>query len=148
MVVAGSNGYTSQSFPTVANYTGPTFLGSFAINAPLDCNGNDTYMGYKSWNDGAAFDPSRCAAACTAQSNYNTAYPPSTGAPMLCTFFNTYMLMKNGFAQAQVCSMYNETWAPVYAVNSGYTSGSDVYTVASSVTYSNTTNPGTCTKQT
>jgi hypothetical protein len=59
-------------------------------------------------------------------------------------YFATYYLMKNGLVQAQVCSMYTQTIDTIYAVNTGYYYGSDVYTIASSVTFYNTTDPGTC----
>jgi len=91
------------------------------------------------------FDVGRCAAACTAQSNYNIAHPPSDGsAPMLCRFFNTYNLLKNGIVQSQVCAMYSETWGSSYAVNTGYSSSGATYTIQNSVTYSNTADPGVC----
>lgn len=54
--------------------------------------------------------------------------------------------MKNGLVQAQVCAMYTETWDASYATNTGYYYQSDVYTIASSVIYSNATEPGTCVK--
>lgn len=145
VVVAGSNGYVSTRFPTLTGYTGPSVYDTASINAPLDCNGANTYMGYKSWNDGAPFDANRCAAACTAQSNYNIAHPSPDGTPpMLCKFFNTYNLLKNGQVQSQVCSMYSETWNATYAVNTGYYDKSDHYTIQNSVTYSNSTDAGIC----
>ena len=52
--------------------------------------------------------------------------------------------MEKRNAVAQVCALYNETWNATYATNTGYTSGSDVYTIALSVTGSNSTDPGVC----
>jgi hypothetical protein len=75
-------------------------LKNAAINAPLNCNGSDTYMGSKLWNDDY-FDEGRCAAACTAQSVYNLKYPPVKGPPRTCQFYNTYVLLKNGGKQGQ-----------------------------------------------
>jgi hypothetical protein len=147
VVIAGSNGYTLSTVPTLPGYTGPVSLGIGAINAPLDCNGYNTYMGYKLFNDGAPFDPGRCAAACTAQTAYNIAHPPSDGsAPMLCNFVNTYILNDNGVSQGQYCSLYNETWDASYATNFGQTRGSDIYTIDDSYSYSNATSPGKCVK--
>jgi len=148
VVIAGSNGYTAidpVGTQTVPGYTHDANLGNASINAPLDCNGKGSYMGYVSWNDGAPFSIARCAAACRSQTGYNVAHPPSDGsAPLQCAFFNTYFLLKDGNVQAQVCSLYTETWGQTYATNTGYYYGSDVYTIASSVTYTNATYPGVC----
>ncbi|OCK84336.1 hypothetical protein K432DRAFT_414050 [Lepidopterella palustris CBS 459.81] len=129
VVIAGSNGYVNQTVTNVPGYKG-TFLNNAAVNAPLDCNGNDTYMGYKLFNDGAPFDATRCAAACDAQSAYNIAHPPQSGPPKICRFFNTYLMEKNGLSQGQMCSMYTLAWDSSYAVNTGQTRGTDVYSIA------------------
>lgn len=74
--------------------------GSAALNAPLNCNGADTFIGSKLFNSGP-FDESLCAAACTAQSAYNLKHPPSSGTPKLCQYYNTYVLLKDGVSQGQ-----------------------------------------------
>ena len=105
VVIAGSNGYVSKSIAPQDGYSGPTFLGNAAINAPLDCSGADTYIQPKVFTSGP-FDAGLCAAACSAQSAYNLAHPPSDGTnPKTCQFFNTYMLLKNGVPEGQYCSM-------------------------------------------
>lgn len=105
VVIAGSNGYVSKSISPQDGYTGPTYLGDAAINAPLDCSGGDTFIVPKTFADGP-FDAGLCAAACTAQSDYNINHPPTDGTkPKTCQFFNTYMLLKNGVPEAQVCSL-------------------------------------------
>lgn len=142
VVMAGSNGYNSagpMSSPT--GYTG-TWLGQKGINAPL-CNTVDTYLGVKTFTSGP-FDPSLCAAACSAQSDYNRAHPASDGTFKTCQFYNTYMLMKNGDTGKQVCAMYSQSWDSSYATNTGSWSGSNHYTIEFSVTGSNTTTPATC----
>ncbi|KAI1289053.1 hypothetical protein F5Y03DRAFT_64376 [Xylaria venustula] len=142
IVIAGSNAYDSLTAPLEDGYAAPTSLGSAQLNAPLDCGGYDTYMGSKMFTDGP-FDPSLCAAACTAQSEYNLAHPPATGAAQTCQFFNTYLLLQNGLPQGQVCSMYSMSWDTTYAAASeGQWRGNDHYTVAYSFTYSNSTSPG------
>lgn len=148
-MVAGSNGYVRTTFPTVAGYGSPTVLGNASINALDNCAGTNTYLGYKLFSDGF-YDPARCLAACTAQSNYNLAYPPTPPAkPQTCQFVNTYLLLKDGYSQGQICALYSSTWGPSYATNTGYTFNTDTYTIALSLTYSNATNPGngpkTCT---
>jgi hypothetical protein len=89
VLIAGSNGYVSTTVAPVTGYTGPDCLGNAAINAPLDCNGTvDTYLGAKIFTAGP-FDPSLCAAACSATSAYNLRHPPATGSPKTCQFYNT-----------------------------------------------------------
>lgn len=123
IVIAGSNGYMSTAIPSIPGYTGVS-LGNNAINAPLDCNGANTYMGSKIFTT-SIFDPSLCAAACESQNAYNTRHPPSTGKPALCKFFNTYLMAENGSPQGQYCAMYTEPWATSYATN-GVSFGSSV----------------------
>jgi len=109
VVIAGSNGYTKYGFPLPAGYVAPADLGTAAIQAPLDCSGYDTYLGVRIFTD-VPFDPDLCAAACTAQSEYNRAHPPinadgSAGYVQTCQFFDTYMLLKNGKPQFQECAL-------------------------------------------
>ncbi|KAI1350943.1 hypothetical protein F5Y01DRAFT_134781 [Xylaria sp. FL0043] len=142
IVIAGSNAYDSLTAPLEDGYAKPTSLGDAQLNAPSDCGGFDTYMGSKMFTDGP-FDPSLCAAACTAQSEYNLAHPPATGAAQTCQFFNTYLLLKNGLPAGQVCSMYSMSWDATYApANDGQWQGNDHYSVAYSFTYANSTSPG------
>lgn len=122
------------------DFEGPSQMDDAAINALYDCNNAYTYMGYMEFSDGVAYDPTRCTAACSAQSEYNLA----NGINQTCQFVNAYLLLKNGQVQGQICSFYNETWNETYATNTGYFYESDVYTIAASVTYSNQTNPGVC----
>lgn len=143
VVIAGSNGYISNNMPNIPGYGYPSPLGQNAINAPLDCHQSQTYMGVQIFTSGP-FDPLLCSAFCASQTAYNVAHPPETGAPMTCQFFNTYILLLNGTSVGQYCSLYNETWAPSYATNSGQYRGADHYTIEYSFSYSNTTNPGTC----
>jgi hypothetical protein len=82
-------------------------------------------MGYKLFNDGQPFEPARCAAACEAETKWNVEHLNSR---MLCKFFNTYVLMRNGEMQGQY--------------NNGQWRGTDHYSIASSFSYSNTTDPG------
>jgi hypothetical protein len=81
-------------------FTSVSMSSSAAINAPLNCNGADTFMGSKLFNSGP-FDESLCAAACTAQNVYNLKHPPASGLPKLCRFYNTYVLLKNDTSQGQ-----------------------------------------------
>ncbi|KAI1358619.1 hypothetical protein F5Y08DRAFT_110903 [Xylaria arbuscula] len=142
IVIAGSNAYDSLTAPLEDGYAAPTSLGNAQLNAPMDCGGFDTYLGTKMFTD-SPFDPALCAAACTAQSEYNIANPPPTGRAQTCQFFNTYLLLKNGLPQGQVCSMYTMSWDAEYApANEGQWRDDDHYSFAYSFTYANTTSPG------
>lgn len=140
--MAGSNGYVSKSIAPQPGYNGPTYLGNAAINAPLDCSGADSYIQPKVFT-GGPFDAGLCAAACSAQSVYNLAHPPSDGSkPKTCQFFNTYMLLKNGVPEGQYCSLYTMGWDARFAKNTGQYRGNDRYTIAYSYTFVNGTDPG------
>lgn len=133
VVITASNGYvlTSSLNP----------LSGKAINAPLDCNKNDAYMGMRLLTDNAPFDPERCAAICDATTQYNIRHPESGKAPRLCKFYNTYILNKNYISQGQACSMYTQYWDPnTYATNDGQWDGAgNHYTISSSTFFSNKT---------
>lgn len=138
VVIAGSNGYVNHSITAPTGYNGAVYLGNSAINAPLDCNHHDTYMGVKIFTSGP-FDANLCATACSAQSDYNRRHPAKNGFFQTCQFFNTYVLYKNNAAVGQYCSLYNETWSPSFATNNGQYRGSDHYTIGYSYAFSNTT---------
>ncbi|KAH0361431.1 hypothetical protein KCU65_g8710, partial [Aureobasidium melanogenum] len=143
IVVAGSNGYVADAISAPSGYSAPIYLNNNAIQAPLDCNNQDTYLGFQTFN--ASFDASRCAKACSAQAAYAVAHPPSDGsAPKTCQFFNTYLESKNGVAMDQKCVLYSQSWGKSVATNTGYAYGGDVYEVGVSYGYSNATDEGVC----
>jgi len=138
VVIAGSNGYISNTIATPAGYSGVQSLGQGAINALNDCNGGYTYMGVKVFSSGV-FDIGKCAAACSAQSAYNRAHPAKNGYFQTCQFFNTYILYNNSVPIGQYCSLYNETWPAAYATNTGQYRGKNKYTIGYSFAFSNST---------
>jgi len=149
VLIAGSNGYVNMKPPaTPAGYTTPYNLNNASINAPLDCNGASTYMGVRMFNT-VPFDVNLCASACTSTSQYDLAHPPMDGSPpMICRFFVTYLLLKNGAVLGQYCALYNETWSATFATNFGqYDSQGNHFTILDSYSSSNTTDPGVCKPQ-
>ncbi|KAI1422734.1 hypothetical protein F5Y12DRAFT_717077 [Xylaria sp. FL1777] len=126
VVIAGSNGYMKNNLVDIPGFNGVA-LGNAAINAPLNCLGQDTYMGSKIFTT-SYYDVGLCAAACTSQNEYNLAHPPATGEPKLCNFFVTFLSEKNGSPEGQICSMYTQSWDSSYATNDGQWRGSDHYT--------------------
>ncbi|KAL8692578.1 MAG: hypothetical protein Q9218_002426 [Villophora microphyllina] len=136
VVITGSNGYNKASPPDpITGFTGPQELGG-AINAPLD-NGKNTYMGYKYYpfSQTQGYTPSTCAAACQAQTGYNSRHPAADGTYATCSFFDAYVLSENAAPQGLYCSLYSKSWAPSYATNYGQYRGSDRYTVSRSYSY-------------
>ncbi|KAF2189086.1 hypothetical protein K469DRAFT_684339 [Zopfia rhizophila CBS 207.26] len=57
VIMASSNGYVNEVVDNCGGFTPPTFLGNNTMNAPLDCNSKDTYMGSKFYNDDLLYDP-------------------------------------------------------------------------------------------
>ncbi|KAL8874653.1 MAG: hypothetical protein Q9174_000058 [Haloplaca sp. 1 TL-2023] len=134
---ATNKGYNKATPPpSVDDFTGPTALGG-AINAPLD-NGKNTYLGnrYFPFSQTQGYDPSVCAAACNAQTGYNSRHPSADGSYATCSFFNAYVLSQNAIPQGLYCSLYSKTWAPSFATNRGQYRGSDRFTVSRSYSYS------------
>ncbi|KAL8923931.1 MAG: hypothetical protein Q9208_004368 [Pyrenodesmia sp. 3 TL-2023] len=137
VVIAGSNAYNRASPPPeISCYTGPTQLAG-AINAPLNAQGQNTYMGYKYYpfSQTQGYDTSTCAASCNAETAYNSRHPAADGSYKTCVFFNAYVLSMNGVPQGLYCSMYTQTWAASYATNYGQYRGTDRYTVSRSYSY-------------
>ncbi|KAI0403616.1 hypothetical protein F4802DRAFT_288441 [Xylaria palmicola] len=126
VVIAGSNGYMKDKLYDIPGYNGVS-LGNASINAPLNCLGQDTYMGAKIFTT-SFFDVGLCAAACVSQNEYNTAHPPETGSPKICKFFMTYLAQRNGIPEGQYCAMYTQYWNSTYATNDGQWRGDDHYT--------------------
>ena len=137
VVITGSNAYNKVPAPcTVPGYDGPTQLGG-AINAPLDANRHDTYMGVRVYpfNEDQEYDPTACATACTSQTAYNKGHPAKDGSYQTCRFFNSWVQSKNGVAYEVHCGLYNQTWSPQYATNYGQYQGSNRITVSRSYSY-------------
>lgn len=120
----------------IPGYTGVS-CGSKAINAP-NTPSCYTYIGEQTWNDGT-YNPQRCIDACEATTSYNAEHLSGRAT---CRFVNTYVLLKNGLSQGQVCAMYTRSWDASYSTNVGYTDGSDKFTISMGWTYSNNADAG------
>ncbi|KAI1114104.1 hypothetical protein F5Y14DRAFT_190878 [Nemania sp. NC0429] len=136
VVIAGSNGYMKDKLHALPGFEGEA-LGNAAINAPLNCLGQDTYMGSKIFTT-SFFDVGLCAAACSSQNEYNIAHPPETGAPKICNFFVTFLSEVNGIPEGQYCTLYTQYWDSSYATNDGQWRGNDHYTNNYVFAYTNT----------
>ncbi|KAF3004753.1 hypothetical protein E8E13_000515 [Curvularia kusanoi] len=140
VAIAGSNGYSSLKTQTADGYN-QVELKNNAINAPLDCNKQGSYMGYQLFTQGA-FDAKLCATACKEHNKYAIAHPPATGKPQLCRYFNTYILLKNSVSQGQYCSMYTQEWDASFATNNGQYRGTDKYTIQYSFGFTDNSDNG------
>ncbi|TIA26524.1 hypothetical protein D6C81_00676 [Aureobasidium pullulans] len=144
VVIAGSNGYMNNTLAVPEGFTSAQYLGNAAINAPLDHEGYDTFMGSRIFTAGP-FNASLCAAHCQAQNAYNIAHPPNNGSPVkICNFFNTYLLYlnKTSNSQGQYCSLYTEAWDSSYATNKGQYRGNDHYMIEYSYSFTNASSAG------
>ncbi|KAI1260411.1 hypothetical protein F5Y18DRAFT_257260 [Xylariaceae sp. FL1019] len=135
VVIAGSNGYMKTRVPEVSGYTGVS-LGDAAINAPLNCLGQDTFMGSKIFST-SYFDPNLCAAACASTTKYDVEHTAAGEAPKICNYFVTFLAAENGTPQGQYCSLYTQSWDKSYATNDGQWRGTDHYTNEYAFAYTN-----------
>ncbi|KAL6155348.1 hypothetical protein ACJQWK_01251 [Exserohilum turcicum] len=135
VVITGSNGYSKSSCtqpPTLSGYSVQSLPA--AVNAP-DVS---TYNGMRLFNTNP-FDPSLCAAACEAQTAFDKEHLVSNGRYTPCNYFTSYILTDNGVPLGTYCALYSVPIDSQYAVNSGYTSGSDTFNVVCTAAYTATT---------
>ncbi|KAI9691281.1 MAG: hypothetical protein M1820_009812 [Bogoriella megaspora] len=132
--ISGSNGYVKTAPPpAVTNFTGPNELGG-AIQAPLNAQGKDTYLGMRMFT---TYDPSQCAAVCQSTTSYDKKHlVDSNGNYAPCNQFNVYLLANNTVPIGMYCAMYSQVWGKSYSTNYGqYDSAGNHYTVSSSYSY-------------
>ncbi|MCJ1258379.1 hypothetical protein MMC24_006212 [Lignoscripta atroalba] len=147
VIITGSNGYNKATTPVAPTGFSLDVLDA-AINAPLlDSTGQSTFIQPVYLN---TYDPAVCAAACDAQTVWDRSQAPDDCNYKTCVFANLYILSLNGVPQTSVCALYTQGWGSTYAVNTGYTSGSDTYVVSNSIGLTNTAAaavyPKTCAK--
>jgi hypothetical protein len=113
VVVAGSNAYVKDIdgsiVPEVPGFE--TEVLNAGIEAPLDCHGEDTYLGVHTWDDGK-LDIQRCIDTCTGNAR--------------CHFVNTFLERFNNVPIVQHCARYTAHWNATYATNTGQTRGDDM----------------------
>ncbi|KAG9695770.1 hypothetical protein KCU95_g4208, partial [Aureobasidium melanogenum] len=145
VAIAGSNGYVTTQIKTPAGYQAGIPYGKYAINAPYDIEGYNTFMGSKIFT--STWDTAACAAYCDSQTAYNKATAPKDGTPYkICNFYNTYVLTAykadgSVVPQGQYCALYTEAWPIKYATNAGQWRGKDQYLVSYSFGFPKA-NPG------
>ncbi|KAM0128194.1 hypothetical protein ACHAP3_008415 [Botrytis cinerea] len=118
VVIAGSNSYNAVAPPAIPGYGGVQNFGTAAVNAPANTT---TYMGVESFPQTQPYDPTVCAAACSAKSN------PS------CAFFVSYILYENGKNGVFTCTYFTVPYGPDRANEIGqYDAQGNHYTVGHS----------------
>ncbi|KAI5242541.1 hypothetical protein E4T43_04740 [Aureobasidium subglaciale] len=117
---------------TADGYSQNTVVDGAAINAPLNCNKADTYMGVKLFNDGP-FDTTLCAAACTIRQPQVRRRHADSTTPTRCI---KILSIKDSTA------LYTQAWNTTYATNKGQWRGTAHYTIGRSFIASNATDPG------
>ncbi|KAB2577062.1 hypothetical protein BFW01_g2297 [Lasiodiplodia theobromae] len=136
VVITGSNGYnkdsSKQSFTSIDGYQAPQNFEDACINAPT-YNDFDSYITYTTYTD--AYDPRVCAKACDAQTEYDKEHPNDDQEYKACNYFVAYVMAKNEEPQGLFCALYSLPWNSTYAVNTGYSWSSDVYTIYNSLAY-------------
>ncbi|KAF8421836.1 hypothetical protein EV426DRAFT_671816 [Tirmania nivea] len=138
VTISGSWGYSKDLNPTVSGYTSEPLDG--AINGkPVNPTDPDPYMGYAAIE---ATDPDLCAAACEEKTTFNSQHP-SDGSYKACNFFNFYILIKNDVPFKTICSFYIIPFDNSFAVNYGYSSGAETYTIGDSWGFTRDTQQGT-----
>jgi hypothetical protein len=125
VVIAGSNAYFKDILgadvvPSISGYTTDVYENGAGIQAPLDCNGKDTYLGVQKWYDGK-FSAHRCLDACDTTKD--------------CHFVSTYFLRKNGVPFAQHCAFFSAHWPEQYATNKGQYGGEDEFHTNTTYSY-------------
>ncbi|KAM7187394.1 hypothetical protein V8F20_010979, partial [Naviculisporaceae sp. PSN 640] len=105
----------------IDGYRGPIYFGDATINAPLDENSMDTYIGYKFFPE--TYIPDLCGASCTSTSNYNKKHPGASGEYQECKFVVAYRYLEDGVEKGLFCTMYTREYDISYATNRGQNRG-------------------------
>ncbi|PQE18832.1 Galactose oxidase protein [Rutstroemia sp. NJR-2017a WRK4] len=121
VVIAGSNAYNAIAPPTLSGYGTPQSFGTATIDAPANTT---TYMGEESFSQAQPYDPSLCAATCSAK------HSPE------CAFFVSYILYENGQNGVFTCTYFTVSYGPEQAIEKGqYDEQGNHYTIGHSFGY-------------
>ncbi|CAD6441785.1 ca94745b-74a2-466d-bc4a-aa2a58e6fe5c [Sclerotinia trifoliorum] len=118
VVIAGSNAYNAVAPPAIPGYGGVQDFGTATIDAPANTT---TYMGVQAFPQTQPYDPTVCAAACTAKSNPG------------CAFFVSYILYENGRNGVFTCTYFTVSYGSDRAIETGqYDEQGNHYTIGHS----------------
>ncbi|KAH8879635.1 hypothetical protein GQ53DRAFT_849507 [Thozetella sp. PMI_491] len=131
-VYAGSTAFKKSFAPTVDGFIGPVSFGNATINAPAPVIDHGFLRG-ETMTTTLPYDPSLCAASCNAQTAYNAKHGTFGGAA--CTFFDAFILYKDGANGVFRCAYYSIGYDASYATNTGQKRDGSLYTPANSNGY-------------
>jgi hypothetical protein len=141
-------GYVNTAIAPIANYKSAAYYGNNIMAAPpTDCSSNKTDVVTQVYNDGKPFSAAVCAAACDALSAKARSDAAAAGNnnPVLCNYFNTFILNKGKTAMGQVCNMYSQTWKAGRATaKSQVDKDGNVFTFSSSYGFASANRVGSC----
>lgn len=128
VVISGSNGYSKNAAPpSYTNFTGPEELGGAIVGSG--------YIGSSFFS--GPYDPSQCAAACQAQTEFDKEHiVHSDGTYDACNYFNSFVLSDNNVPQGTECQYYTSPQDKSLSTNYGQYRGNDYWSVSSSYGYS------------
>lgn len=112
-----------------------------------DCSSSDPALAWQLYNDGTPFSASRCVAACdaySAQAKLNATAAGTTN-PVLCNYFNTFILNKGKQALGQMCYLYGQTFKSSRATaKTQVDSAGNAYTYSFSYGFARSNAVGSC----
>lgn len=135
IAVAASNGYLKGTAPTmIEGYAAPKSLDGAIVEPTAGTSLGSKYVPFTKEFNGKS-TPQVCADTCRAITSQNYKQADDGAAVKKCSFFNAYVLSKNGVPEGLYCSFYSQQIADQYATNTGFTRGSDKYSVGQSYAY-------------
>ncbi|KEQ68676.1 hypothetical protein M436DRAFT_26027, partial [Aureobasidium namibiae CBS 147.97] len=148
IVIAGSNGYVNNAIAPIPNYKSAAYYGNSIVVPPTtDCSSNNPTLAWQLYNDGTPFSASRCAAACDAYSAQAQANATAAGTtnPVLCNYFNTFILNKGKQALGQMCYLYSQQFKSSRATaKTQIDSAGNAYTYSFSYGFARSNAVGSC----
>ena len=141
-------GYVNNAIAPISNYKSAAYYGNSIIVPPAtDCSSNNPTLAWQLYNDGTPFSASRCAAACDAYSAQAQANATAAGTtnPVLCNYFNTFILNKGKQALGQMCYLYSQQFKSSRATaKTQIDSAGNAYTYSFSYGFARSNAVGSC----
>ncbi|KAH8896537.1 hypothetical protein GQ53DRAFT_524502 [Thozetella sp. PMI_491] len=129
VVWAGANAYL-RDFPTVDGFKPPVPVNNASIAAGTNGAG---FIKQQVFSASTPYDPTQCAAACNAITQYNALNGNYSGAA--CTMFDAFITYKNGLNGVFTCNYYSIEFPTSAATYFGTTVGTNKYTIGFSNVY-------------
>jgi hypothetical protein len=142
------SGYVNNAIAPIPNYKSAAYYGnSMIVPPPTDCSSANPTLAWQLYNDGAPFAASRCAAACDAFSAIAKLNATADGntKPILCNYFNTFIINKGNKALGQMCYLYSQAFKSSRATaKTQVDKDGNSYSVSFSYGFASSNAVGTC----